>query len=233
MAMPRPIKSRRNVAGYLRDEPGLAIIAQCPWMNWNDSLAGHHVLDLQGRQRQVQAPEIGEVVEHRLDHAIGQLIRLIARCDEHGLRPDRRDVAGIARVHASGNDGGDVIRVRREKPIDRRTGDANQPGRATRRRLLGQPVGMSRVKNDHIDLVVAQRLVLLGWPELQQTIGSRYRPTIGSGDDIPGEGISATSLRDADAPAAQILEIADAGIGPSDDGKGLWAILYGVVLTMS
>jgi hypothetical protein len=33
----------------LMDEAGLAIIVQRPWMDNHDSLAGHHVLDLQGR----------------------------------------------------------------------------------------------------------------------------------------------------------------------------------------
>src|SRR5271165_6884398 len=74
-------------------------------------------------------------------------------------------------------------------------------------------------KNDRVDFVATKRLVLFGWPELQHTLRIRYRPAIKSEDDIAGDGISGTALPDAHALAAQILEIAYAGIGASDNGK--------------
>src|SRR5271166_253209 len=50
-------------------------------------------------------------------------------------------------------------------------------------------------------------------------LGTRYRRAIKSEDDIVREVISDTARPDADALAAQILEIANAGIGASDNGK--------------
>jgi len=58
--------SQRPLAAWpvtLMDEAGLTIIVQRPWMDNHDSLARHHVLDLQGRKRGVQALEIGEIFE--------------------------------------------------------------------------------------------------------------------------------------------------------------------------
>ena len=78
---------------------------------------------------------------------------------------------------------------------------------------------MSRFKNDRIDFVAAKRLVLFGGREFQHTLGTRGRRAIKSEDDIAGEIISDTARADADALAAQILKIAYAGIGASDDGK--------------
>src|ERR1700730_18015471 len=48
---------------------------------------------------------------------------------------------------------------------------------------------------------------------------ARCRRAINSEDDIVREVISDTARPDADALAAQILEVAYAGIGASDDGK--------------
>jgi len=191
------------------DEASFTIIVQRPWMDRYDSLAGHHVLDVQGRQRGVQAPEVGEILEHRLDDGISQLIWLIARCDEHGLRADCRDIVGVAGVHAAGDDIGDVIGMRRKEPIDRRASDAHQPRLAARRRLLGQSIGMPRFKNDRVDFVATKRLVLFGGLELQPMLKIRYRPAIQSEDDIAGEGISGTALPDADALATQKEQLND------------------------
>ena len=74
-----PCNAARTAGRLLMEKAGLTIIFQRSWMDRHDCLAWHHVLDLQGRQRGVQPPENGEVLEHRLDHGIGQLIRLITR----------------------------------------------------------------------------------------------------------------------------------------------------------
>jgi len=58
----------------LMDEAGLTIIAQRTRMDRYDRPAGHHVLDLQGRERGVQPSEIGEVLDYCLNHGIAQLI---------------------------------------------------------------------------------------------------------------------------------------------------------------
>src|SRR5580704_5153787 len=113
------------------DEAGLTIIVQCTRLDRYDRPAWHHVLDLQGRERGVQPPEIGEVLDYCPNHGIAQLIWLIARCDEHGLRADTVRVAGI---HAAWDDIGDVIGMRRKEAIDRRASDAHQPCPAVRRR---------------------------------------------------------------------------------------------------
>src|SRR6516164_1733351 len=72
-----PCNAARTAGRLLMEKAGLTIIFQRSWMDRHDCLAWHHVLDLQGRQRGVQPPENGEVLEHRLDHGIDQLIRLI------------------------------------------------------------------------------------------------------------------------------------------------------------
>ena len=148
------------------DKARLTIIVQRTGMDWYDRTAGHHVLNLQGRERGVQASEIGEVRDHRLNHGITQLIWLIARCDEHRLRADCRDTVGIAGIHAAWDDIGDVIRMRRKEAVDRRASDAHQPRLAVRRCLLGQPIGMPRFENDRVDFVPTKRLILFGGPEL-------------------------------------------------------------------
>src|SRR5271170_4742737 len=78
---------------------------------------------------------------------------------------------------------------------------------------------MSRFKNNRVDFVAAKRLVLFGGREFQHTLRIGYRRAVKSEDDIAGEVISDTARADADALAAQILEVAYAGIGPSDNGK--------------
>ena len=114
----------------------------------------------------VQPPEIGEVLDYCPNHGIAQLIWLIARCDEHGLRANCRDAVGVAGIHAAWDDIGDVIGMGRNEAIDRRASDAHQPSPAVRRRLLGQPIGMPRFENDRVDFVLTKRLVLFGGPEL-------------------------------------------------------------------
>lgn len=80
---------------------------------------------------------------------------------------------------------------------------------------------MPRFEDDRIDLVAAKRLVLFGCPELQHTLGIRYRPAISCEDHVTGECVAGTALADADPTAAQILKIAYAGIGASDDSERL------------
>jgi len=86
-----------SLAAHLVDEASLTVIFQRPCVDRYHSLAGHHLLDCQGYQCGVQAPEIGEILKHRPDHAIGQLVRLVARCDEYGLCADCRDIARVGR----------------------------------------------------------------------------------------------------------------------------------------
>ena len=148
------------------EEAGVTIIVQRARMDRYDRPAGHHVLNLQSRERGVQSSEIGEVLDHRLNHGIGQLIWLIARCDEHGPRADCRDIVGVSGIHAAWDDIGDVIGTRRKEAIDRWAGNPHQPGLAARRRLLGQAIGMPRFENDRVDFVLTKRLVLFGGPEL-------------------------------------------------------------------
>src|SRR6478609_5850459 len=69
----------------------LAIIPQRPRMDRHDGIARHHLLEAQGRERGVQASEIGEILDHGLDHGIGQLVRLPRRGDEQVRRAKRRD----------------------------------------------------------------------------------------------------------------------------------------------
>ena len=69
----------RTVDLLLMDKADLTIIVQRSLMDRNDRCAGHHLLDVQGRQRGVQLPEHGEVVEHPLNHGIDQLSWLITR----------------------------------------------------------------------------------------------------------------------------------------------------------
>ena len=78
---------------------------------------------------------------------------------------------------------------------------------------------MPRFKNNRVDFVATKRLVLFGGSEFQHTLRIRYRRAIKSEDDIAGEVISDTDRADADALATQILEVAYAGIGPSDHGE--------------
>ena len=66
-------------ADLLLNQADLTIIVQRSLMNRNDRCAGHHLLDVQGRQRGVQLPEHGKVVEHPLNHGIDQLSWLITR----------------------------------------------------------------------------------------------------------------------------------------------------------
>jgi hypothetical protein len=65
--------------GLRMDQTFLTVIIQCSRMDRGDRGAGHHLLDLQGRERWVQLPKDGEIVEYRLDHGIDQFIRLTAR----------------------------------------------------------------------------------------------------------------------------------------------------------
>jgi hypothetical protein len=75
------------------DKARLTIIVQRTGMDWYDRSAGHHVLNVQGRERGVQASEIGEVLDHRLNHGITQLIWLIDRSQRRCLRaPPRFDM---------------------------------------------------------------------------------------------------------------------------------------------
>jgi hypothetical protein len=69
----------RPGALLLMDKADLTIIVQRSLMDRYGQSARHHLPDLQGRQRRVQLPENRKVVEHRLDHGIDQLIRLITR----------------------------------------------------------------------------------------------------------------------------------------------------------
>ena len=69
---------------YLMEESSLPIIFQRSRMDWYDGLIGHHVLYVQGGERGVQAAEIGEILKHRPDDTIGQLVWLITRCNEYG-----------------------------------------------------------------------------------------------------------------------------------------------------
>src|ERR1700739_230084 len=80
---------------------------------------------------------------------------------------------------------------------------------------------MPRFKYDRVDFIAAERLVLLGRREFQRTLGTGCRRPIKSKDDIASEVISDPARADADPLATQILEIAYAGIGPSDNGKCL------------
>ena len=96
------------------DQASLIIIIQRPWMDRDDRAARHHLPHFQARERRVQLPENTEIVEHRLDHGINQLIRLITRRDEHCARADRWNIAGIADVHAARDDRGDVVGMRCE-----------------------------------------------------------------------------------------------------------------------
>ena len=63
-----------NVAwagGRLRmDQACLTIIIQRSWMDREDRGAGHHLPHLYGRERRVQLPQNGDIVEYRLDHGI-------------------------------------------------------------------------------------------------------------------------------------------------------------------
>ena len=72
-----------SVAGpddqLLMNKTDLTIIVERSWMDRYDRRAGNQLPNLQGRQRRVQLPENSEVVEHRLDHGIYQLIGLITR----------------------------------------------------------------------------------------------------------------------------------------------------------
>ncbi len=61
-----------DLAVCLMHEASLTIIFQRSWMDRYDGLTGHHILDFQGRKGGVQAAEVGEVLKHRLDDAIGQ-----------------------------------------------------------------------------------------------------------------------------------------------------------------
>src|SRR5271170_7077579 len=78
---------------------------------------------------------------------------------------------------------------------------------------------MSRFKDNRVDFVAAKRLVLFGGREFQLMLRIGCRRAIKSEDDIAGEVISDTARADADALATQILKVAYAGVGPSDDGK--------------
>jgi len=63
----------------LMDKADFTIIVQRSLMDRYGQSAGHHLLEIQGRQRRVQLTENGKVVEHRLDHSIDQLVWLITR----------------------------------------------------------------------------------------------------------------------------------------------------------
>src|SRR5215472_8472440 len=78
---------------------------------------------------------------------------------------------------------------------------------------------MPRFKYNRVDFVATERLVLLGRRKFQHTLTARCRPAIRFEDDIAGEVISHTARANADALAAQVLEIAYAGIGASDNRK--------------
>ena len=65
----------------------------------------------------MQASEIGDILEHRLDNCISQFIRLRACGDQHGTGANGRDLVGVALVHTAGNDSGGVIRMFRQKPV--------------------------------------------------------------------------------------------------------------------
>src|SRR6516165_801065 len=109
--------------------------------------------------------------------------------------------------------------MRCKQTIDRLARDAHQPRSAVSRSLLGQPIGMSCFKYNRVNFVATERLVLLGRCEFQHTFGTGSRPAIKSEDDIAGKVISNTSRANAHPLATQVLEIADAGIGTSDNGK--------------
>src|SRR5215471_10997049 len=78
---------------------------------------------------------------------------------------------------------------------------------------------MSGFKYNRVDFVATERLVLLGRRNFQNTLWAGCRPTIKSEDDIAGEVISHTARANAHPLVTQVLEIAYAGIGASDNGK--------------
>ena len=80
---------------------------------------------------------------------------------------------------------------------------------------------MPRFENDRVDFVLTKRLVLFGGRELQHTLRPRSRRVIRSEDDMVREVVSDAARPEADALASQILEIAYACTGASDDGKCL------------
>ena len=78
---------------------------------------------------------------------------------------------------------------------------------------------MSCFKYNRVNFVATERLVLLCRRKFQHTLRAGCRPAIGFEYDIAGEVISHTARANAHPLAAQVLEIAYAGIGASDDGK--------------
>src|SRR5437762_11933825 len=80
---------------------------------------------------------------------------------------------------------------------------------------------MPRFKYNLVDFVATERLVLLGRCEFQRMLRTGRWPAIRLEDDIAGEVIPNTACTDADPLALQVLEIAYAGIGASDNRKCL------------
>jgi hypothetical protein len=78
---------------------------------------------------------------------------------------------------------------------------------------------MPGFKYNRVDYVATERLVLLGRGKFQHTLRIGCRPAIKSEDGIAGEVLSNTARANADPLPTQVLEIAYAGIGASDNGK--------------
>src|SRR5690349_13147034 len=110
----------------------------------------------------------------------------------------------------------------RKQVIDRPASDANQSRFAARRNLLGQPIGMPRFKYNRIDFVATERLVLLGRCDLHRMLRTGWCPAIRLENGIAGEVIPNTARTNADPLALQVLGIAYASIGASDNRKCLW-----------
>src|SRR5262249_73352 len=142
----------------LLDKADLTIIVQRSLMDRNDRCAGDHLPDVQGRQRRVQLPEHGKVVEHRLDHGIDQLSWLITRLDKDGPCADCWDIPKVTSIHTAWDDRSDVIGMRCKQTVDRLASDTHQLRSAVSRRLLGQPIGMSCFKYNRINFVATKRL---------------------------------------------------------------------------
>ena len=178
-----------------------------------------HLLFLEVLECRVKLFEVIEVFENRPGHRVDNLVRCIGRGDKGCTHAEGLGVLVAAAIHAARNGCMAVIGMFGNELLDFGSAHVDEHAVTGGRRFLD---GAARVADrvDHgIDLVVTQRLGLLGCLEFGSQLEIIGRPAHGFHHDFHGTALPRSGVADVDALAFQILEVLDAGICTCNDGE--------------